>query len=190
MAATTTAVAPATKPTTAEDFIALEDRYGARNYKPLDVVIDRAEGAWVWDVSGRKYLDCLAAYSAVNQGHCHPKIVQAMVEQANKVALTSRAFRNSQLGSFYRELCELLEQADNQVDETAEKLKQLASRLQQENERLRNGMRGQPGQQSGGGGGGQRQLAEEAEQMARQLERLTRENPRESCRESPSSEGR
>jgi ornithine--oxo-acid transaminase len=107
MTSTTTAVAPATKPTTAEDFIALEDRYGARNYKPLDVVIDRAEGAWVWDVSGRKFLDCLAAYSAVNQGHCHPTIVQAMVEQAKKVALTSRAFRNSQLGSFYQELCEL-----------------------------------------------------------------------------------
>jgi ornithine--oxo-acid transaminase len=105
--AATTAVAPATKPTTAEDFIALEDRYGARNYKPLDVVIDRAEGAWVWDVEGRKYLDCLAAYSAVNQGHCHPKIVAAMVEQAKKVALTSRAFRNSELGAFYRDLCEL-----------------------------------------------------------------------------------
>ncbi|HUP25812.1 MAG TPA: ornithine--oxo-acid transaminase [Thermoanaerobaculia bacterium] len=102
-----TTAAPATTPSTAEDFIALEDRYGARNYKPLDVVIDRAEGAWVWDVSGRKYLDCLAAYSAVNQGHCHPKIVQAMIEQAQKVALTSRAFRNSQLGPFYQELCEL-----------------------------------------------------------------------------------
>jgi ornithine--oxo-acid transaminase len=107
MTPTTTAAPPATQPTSAEDFIALEDRYGARNYKPLDVVIDRAEGAWVWDVSGRKFLDCLAAYSAVNQGHCHPKIVQAMVEQAKKVALTSRAFRNSQLGSFYKELCEL-----------------------------------------------------------------------------------
>jgi ornithine--oxo-acid transaminase len=90
-----------------QDYIALEDQYNAHNYKPLDVVITRAEGAWVWDVEGRKYLDCLSAYSAVNQGHCHPRIVQAMVEQAQKLALTSRAFRNDQLPLLAQELCEL-----------------------------------------------------------------------------------
>lgn len=94
-------------PKTTEDFIALEDRYGAHNYHPLDVVVSRAEGIWVWDVEGRKYMDFLAAYSAVNQGHCHPKIVQALVEQSSRVALTSRAFRNDQLGLFYKELCEM-----------------------------------------------------------------------------------
>ncbi len=92
---------------TSADYIALEDRYGAHNYHPLDVVITRAEGCWVWDVDGRKYLDFLAAYSAVNQGHCHPKIVQALVEQSGRVALTSRAFRNDRLGEFYRAICEL-----------------------------------------------------------------------------------
>ena len=80
-----------------QDYITLEDQYNAHNYKPLDTVITRAKGAWVWDVEGFKYLDCLSAYSAVNQGHCHPRIVQAMVEQAQKLALTSRAFRNDQL---------------------------------------------------------------------------------------------
>ncbi len=89
------------------EFIALEDRYGAHNYKPLDVVLARGQGVWVWDVAGSRYMDCLAAYSAVNQGHCHPKILQAMVEQAQKLTLTSRAFRNEQLGLFYREICEL-----------------------------------------------------------------------------------
>ena len=89
------------------DFIALEDRYGAHNYHPLDVVICRADGAWVWDVDGNKYMDFLAAYSAVNQGHCHPRIVKAMVEQACRVGLTSRAFRNDQLGPFCQEICEL-----------------------------------------------------------------------------------
>ena len=89
------------------DFIALEDRFGAHNYHPLDVVISRAEGVWVWDVEGRKYMDFLAAYSAVNQGHCHPKILKALIEQSCRVALTSRAFRNDQLGPFYREICEL-----------------------------------------------------------------------------------
>ena len=69
------------------DLIALEDRYGAHNYHPLDVVIARAEGSWVWDVEGRKYLDFLAAYSAVNQGHCHPRIVKAMIDQAGRVGL-------------------------------------------------------------------------------------------------------
>ena len=90
-----------------QDYIALEDQYNAHNYHPLDVVITRAEGAWVWDVNGNRYLDCLSAYSAVNQGHCHPKIVAAMVEQAQKVALTSRAFRNDQLPLLAQELCEL-----------------------------------------------------------------------------------
>jgi len=89
------------------DFINLENKYGAQNYKPLDVVLTRGEGVWVWDVDGNKYLDCLSSYSAVNQGHCHPKILQTMIEQARKLTLTSRAFRNDQLGLFYQELCEL-----------------------------------------------------------------------------------
>ncbi len=89
------------------ELIAIEDRFGANNYHPLDVVINRADGAWVWDVDGNKYLDFLAAYSAVNQGHCHPRIVKAMVEQACRVGLTSRAFRNDQLGPFCQEICEL-----------------------------------------------------------------------------------
>lgn len=75
-----------------KDFIALEEQYGAHNYHPLDVVIERAEGVWVYDVEGRKYLDCLSAYSAVNQGHVHPEILNALLEQAKKVTLTSRAF--------------------------------------------------------------------------------------------------
>ncbi len=91
----------------ASELIALEEQYGAHNYHPLDVVIARAEGAWVEDVSGRRYLDFLAAYSAVNQGHCHPAIRQAMVEQAQKVTLTSRAFRNDQLPLLYRDLHEI-----------------------------------------------------------------------------------
>ncbi len=90
-----------------KSFIKLEDTYGAHNYKPLDVVLSRGEGVWVWDVEGKRYLDCLSAYSAVNQGHCHPKIMAALVEQAGKLTLTSRAFRNDQLGPFYKELCEL-----------------------------------------------------------------------------------
>ncbi|HPO12987.1 MAG TPA: ornithine--oxo-acid transaminase [Candidatus Hydrogenedentes bacterium] len=89
------------------DFIALEEEYGAKNYHPLDVVLTKGQGIWVWDVEGNKYLDCLASYSAVNQGHCHPKIVAAMVEQAQKLSLVSRAFRNDQLGLFYKEICEL-----------------------------------------------------------------------------------
>ena len=87
--------------------IAMEEEYGAHNYHPLDVVIERAQGAWVTDVNGRRYLDFLAAYSAVNQGHCHPKILAAMVEQAQKVTLTSRAFRNDQLPLLLKELHEL-----------------------------------------------------------------------------------
>jgi ornithine--oxo-acid transaminase len=90
-----------------KDFITLEEHYGAHNYHPLDVVIDRAEGVWVYDVEGKKYLDCLAAYSAVNQGHCHPRIVKALKNQADKVTLTSRAFRNSQLPLLYKELSDL-----------------------------------------------------------------------------------
>ncbi len=90
-----------------EAYIQLEDTYGAHNYKPLDVVLSRGEGVWVWDVDGKRYLDCLSAYSAVNQGHCHPRIAAAMAEQLKKLTLTSRAFRNDQLGPFYRELCEL-----------------------------------------------------------------------------------
>jgi len=90
-----------------QQYIDLEDEFGAHNYKPLDVVLSRGEGVWVWDVDGNKYLDCLAAYSAVNQGHCHPKIMDAMIDQAKKLTLTSRAFRNDQLGLFYQELCKL-----------------------------------------------------------------------------------
>ncbi len=90
-----------------QDYITIEDQYGAHNYHPLDVVIARAEGVWVTDVDGKKYLDFLSAYSAVNQGHCHPRIVKALVEQAGKVALTSRAFRNDQLPLLAKELCEL-----------------------------------------------------------------------------------
>jgi ornithine--oxo-acid transaminase len=89
------------------ELIALEDRYGAHNYHPLNVVIERASGSWVYDTEGRRYLDFLAAYSAVNQGHCHPAIFQAMCRQAEKVTLTSRAFRNDQLPLFCRDLHEL-----------------------------------------------------------------------------------
>jgi ornithine--oxo-acid transaminase len=89
------------------ELIELEDQYGAHNYRPLDVVIEHAEGVWVYDVEGKRYLDCLASYSAVNQGHCHPKILKAMIEQARRVTLTSRAFRNDQLPLFYQELHDL-----------------------------------------------------------------------------------
>lgn len=87
-----------------QDFIKMEDEYGAHNYHPLDVVIKEANGVWVTDVDGKKYLDCLAAYSAVNQGHCHPKILEVFIEQAHKVTLTSRAFRNDQLPLLYKKL--------------------------------------------------------------------------------------
>ena len=90
-----------------KDFIAIEEQYGAHNYHPLDVVIERAEGVWVYDVEGRRYLDCLSAYSAVNQGHVHPQILNALLEQAKKVTLTSRAFRNDQLPLLYKELSEM-----------------------------------------------------------------------------------
>jgi len=90
-----------------KDFIALEEQYGAHNYHPLDVVIEKAEGVWVYDVDGKKYLDCLSSYSAVNQGHVHPEILNALLEQAKKVTLTSRAFRNDQLPLLYKELSEM-----------------------------------------------------------------------------------
>lgn len=90
-----------------KNYIELEDHYGAHNYHPLDVVIEKAEGVWVWDVEGNKYLDCLAAYSAVNQGHSHPVIRQALIDQSDKVTLTSRAFRNDQLPLLYKEMSEL-----------------------------------------------------------------------------------
>lgn len=89
-----------------ETFITLDDTYGAHNYHPLDVVVERADGVWVYDVDGNKYLDCLAAYSAVNQGHCHPKILAAAKSQMDKVTLTSRAFRNDQMGPFLKTLCD------------------------------------------------------------------------------------
>lgn len=91
----------------AAELIETEDRWGAHNYRPLDVVIERASGVWVYDVEGRRYLDCLSAYSALNQGHCHPRILRALEEQAARVTLTSRAFRNDQLPRFAAELAEL-----------------------------------------------------------------------------------
>ncbi|HHE71610.1 MAG TPA: ornithine--oxo-acid transaminase, partial [Chloroflexi bacterium] len=90
-----------------EEFIRLEDQYNAHNYAPLDVVLTRGEGVWVWDVEGRRYLDCLSAYSALNQGHRHPRIVAALIAQAQRLTLTSRAFRNDQLPLLAQELCEL-----------------------------------------------------------------------------------
>src|SRR5512143_4015590 len=91
-----------------QEYINIEDLYGAHNYHPLDVVIERAEGVWVYDVDGKRYLDCLSAYSAVNQGHVHPRILQALLDQAGKVTLTSRAFRNDQLPMLYKELSEMM----------------------------------------------------------------------------------
>ena len=90
-----------------QDFISMEEEYGAHNYRPLDVVIERAEGVWGYDVEGKKYLDCLSAYSAINQGHVHPEILQALLDQAKRVTLTSRAFRNDQLPLLYKELSEM-----------------------------------------------------------------------------------
>lgn len=94
-------------PLQTQDYIRLENKYGANNYKPLNVVLERGEGIWVWDVDGNKYLDFLSAYSAVNQGHRHPRILNALIEQAQKLPLTSRAFRNDQLPLLAQELCEL-----------------------------------------------------------------------------------
>ena len=95
---------PVMERTRTDEFVEMENQYGAHNYHPLDVVIERAEGCWVYDVEGKKYLDCLAAYSAVNQGHCHPVIMKAAVAQLGKVTLTSRAFRNEQLPLLYKQL--------------------------------------------------------------------------------------
>jgi ornithine--oxo-acid transaminase len=89
------------------DYIRIESELGAHNYKPLDVVLDRGRGIWVWDVEGRRYMDCLSAYSAVNQGHCHPAIRKTLREQSGKLTLTSRAFHNSQLALFYKDICAL-----------------------------------------------------------------------------------
>ncbi|MDO8836537.1 MAG: ornithine--oxo-acid transaminase [Vicinamibacterales bacterium] len=92
---------------TTRTFIEMEEKYGAHNYHPLDVVIERAQGVWVYDVEGKRYLDCLASYSAVNQGHCHPAIMAAMQAQMGRVTLTSRAFRNDQLPRLYKMLHDL-----------------------------------------------------------------------------------
>jgi ornithine--oxo-acid transaminase len=92
-------------PATREGYRALECQYGARNYRPFDVVLSRGLGVWVWDIDGRRYLDCLSAYSAVNQGHCHPRILAALTGQASRLAITSRAFMNDQFPLFCKELC-------------------------------------------------------------------------------------
>ena len=91
----------------AQGFIDLENEFGAHNYEPLDIVLARGQGVWVWDVEDNKYLDMLASYSALNQGHCHPRILTALIEQAKKLTLVSRAFRTDQLGPFYKEICEM-----------------------------------------------------------------------------------
>jgi ornithine--oxo-acid transaminase len=90
-----------------QEYIAIENEFSAHNYKPLDVVLERGEGVWLWDIEGKKYMDFLSAYSAVNQGHSHPRILKIMVEQAAKLPLTSRAFRNNQLPLLAQELCQL-----------------------------------------------------------------------------------
>ncbi|HEY4088251.1 MAG TPA: ornithine--oxo-acid transaminase [Bryobacteraceae bacterium] len=100
-------MASARTESTAESLITIEDQWGAHNYHPLDIVVSRASGVWVYDEEGRRYLDCLSAYSALNQGHCHPRLLRVMREQAERVTLTSRAFRNDQLPLFCRELAEL-----------------------------------------------------------------------------------
>ncbi|MBT8239628.1 MAG: aminotransferase class III-fold pyridoxal phosphate-dependent enzyme, partial [Acidimicrobiia bacterium] len=92
---------------TSAELIAHEQHLGAHNYSPLDVVLSRGEGVWVWDVDDNRYLDCLSAYSAVNQGHCHPRIRQAMIDQSERITITSRAFRNDQLALLYEDLAEL-----------------------------------------------------------------------------------
>jgi ornithine--oxo-acid transaminase len=101
------AIMPVTETLSTSDLIDLEEIYGAHNYRPLDVVIQHAEGVWVYDVEGKRYLDCLASYSALNHGHCHPKILQAFIEQARKLTLTSRAFRNDQLPLLAKDLHDL-----------------------------------------------------------------------------------
>ncbi len=92
-----------------QELIQIEEQYGAHNYQPLDVVLTKGEGIWVYDIEGKKFLDFLSAYSSLNQGHCHPRILKKMIEQAQKLTITSRAFRNDQLGLFCKELCELAE---------------------------------------------------------------------------------
>ncbi len=89
------------------DYIKLENTYGANNYRPLDVVLTKGRGVWVWDVDGNRYLDCVAAYGAVNHGHCHPKILKTLIDQAHQLAVVSRAFRTDQLALFYQEICDL-----------------------------------------------------------------------------------
>ena len=91
---------------TSKDFIQKEDKYGAHNYHPLPVVLSKGEGIYVWDVEGKKYFDFLAAYSAVNKGHCHPKIVDALIDQSKKLTLTSRAFYNDSLGPYEKYITE------------------------------------------------------------------------------------
>jgi ornithine--oxo-acid transaminase len=98
---------PDPTPATTDALRQIESELGAHNYNPLDVVLTRGEGVWVWDIDGNRYLDCLSAYSAVNQGHCHPGIRAALVEQSGRLTLTSRAFRNDQLAPFYQEICAL-----------------------------------------------------------------------------------
>ena len=93
-------------PQTSEEAMALENKYGAHNYHPLPVVLDRGEGVYVWDIEGEQYFDFLSAYSAVNQGHCHPKIIEAMQSQTSKLTLTSRAFYNSKLGKYEKFITE------------------------------------------------------------------------------------
>lgn len=97
----------ADSPAKTQEHITLAETHGAHNYHPLPVVIERGEGIWVWDVDGKKYMDCLSAYSAVNQGHCHPRLIATMKKQAEKLTLTSRAFHNDQTGPFFKELAEV-----------------------------------------------------------------------------------
>ncbi len=92
---------------TSQELIQLEDQYGAHNYHPLNVILTKGEGIWVWDIEGQKYLDFLSAYSSVNQGHCHPRIQKKLIEQVKKLTITSRAFRNDQLALLCKEVCEL-----------------------------------------------------------------------------------
>ena len=92
---------------TIKELIQIEDQYGAHNYHPLDVILTRGKGIWVYDIDGNKYLDFLSAYSSLNQGHCHPRILKQLKKQAKKLTITSRAFRNDQLGLFCKEVCEL-----------------------------------------------------------------------------------
>lgn len=118
-----------TEKRSSQEFIDLEAKYGAHNYHPLPVVLDRGEGPLVWDVEGKQYFDFLSAYSAVNQGHCHPKIIKALTDQAQKLTLTSRAFYNSTLGDYEKYITEyfgydkvLPMNTGAEADETALKL--------------------------------------------------------------------